>query len=357
MDRNETLRDEKYISYHLNGMFQTVKNTELFATNEPSNLECIKLPFKYTFGIFPIIGENRHVIFTGDNSNNSEIGIVNLDNCTYEKVVNNPCLNFRKMYGVITGSVRLNNKGEEEIVFADSGNPDRIINLDKIPYTYVIDELTSCKVKEYSNILDCENIKLDPPINIPCISVESSGSGSLPDGVYSVHVAYSFIKENYEKASDYMSSSLSIMINNDMGSSAISLNISNLDRDFPYYRVLLTGTVKGITTHKIIGTYPTSQNYVRISDWINEEYQDGIPSSELTVKKVIYENSQLITSNSETLFRIGVIKQGQINYQKQAFNIKGKYIVKQVPYKYYKEGQDIGYFRNEIYRFKIKQKQ
>ena len=29
MDRNETLRDGKYVSYHLNGMFQTVKNTEL----------------------------------------------------------------------------------------------------------------------------------------------------------------------------------------------------------------------------------------------------------------------------------------------------------------------------------------
>lgn len=354
MDRNETLRDGKYVSYHLNGMFQTVKNTELFATNEPSNVECIKLPFKYTFGTFPIIGENRHVIFTGDNENNSEIGIINLDNCSYEKIANNPCLNFRKSYGIITGSVRLNNKGEEEIVFADGGNPDRIINLDKIPYKYIIDELTSCKIKEYSNILDCENIKLDPPISIPCLSVETSGSGSLPDGVYSIHIAYSFIKENYEKATDYMVSSLNMMINNNMGSSALNVNISNLDRDFPYYRVLLTGTVKGITTHKIVGTYPTSQNQVLISDWINEEYQDGIPSTELTVKKVIYENSQLITSNSETLFRIGVKKQDQLNYQKQAFNIKGKYIVKQVPYKYYKEGQDIGYFRNEIYRFKIR---
>lgn len=76
-------------------MFQTVKNTEVFSTNEPSTLECISLPNKYYFGKVKLTGDER---FTGDNKNISEIGTIDLKNCIYEKVVFVNCLNFRKSH-------------------------------------------------------------------------------------------------------------------------------------------------------------------------------------------------------------------------------------------------------------------
>ncbi len=351
MDRNETASDNKSLSYHRNGMFQTVKNTELFATNEPANLECITLPYPNYYGSIKLTGAERFLVFTGDNVSNSEIGIIDLTTCTYQKVVNSSCLNFRRGHNPITGALRVNADGEEEVIFVDGYNSDKFLNLSKIPYKYTIDETTTCRVKEFNDELDCDGLLLNPNISIPCLSITKGSSGSLPDGVYFLSVAYTI---NDVKFTDYMSKSLPYQINNKAGFNSLSVQLSNLDRAFDKYQLLLTGVVEGITTHKIIGVFSTSQDYVNISDWENVEYQDGIPSTELTNDKVIYDNTGIISSNLDTLFRADIKKKKVLNYQQQAFNIIPKYIVKQVPLKYYKEGgDDIGYFRNEIYRFGI----
>lgn len=352
MNGNETLRDGKTVSYHRNAQFQSIKNTEFFSTNEPATFECIKLPNEFFYGSLKLTGLNRFLVFTGNDNNISEIGIADVENCEYKYVTQSKCLNFRKTFNPITGGLRLNEFGEEEVIFADGGNSDRILNISKVPYKYSIDDTSNCKVKEYTNQLDCEALKLNPNINTICIEVKKGSDGNLPDGVYSVHLAY-LIGEN--RFTDYMSSTLPVQINNRNGNSSISVSLSNIDDSFERYQLILTGVVNGITTHKLIGKYYTSQSYINITDWDNNEYQDGIPSSEIVTKKNVYDNSGIILSNSETLFRADISKGSTINYQKQAFNIKGNYIVRQYPLSYYKEqGDDIGYFRNEIYRFVIR---
>jgi hypothetical protein len=331
-------------------MFQSVKNTEIFATNEPSNLLCVTLPYKY-LGDVKLTGDDRYLVFSGD-EDNSEIGIANLENCTYQKIANNPCLNFSKNYNIIKGFLRVNEFGEEEIIFVDGYNKDRIINLSKIPYTYKIDEDSECLTKEYTNILDCEELLLNPKIEIPVLEIEKGNSGNLPDGVYSIAVAYLIDEVRF---TDYYSASIPIQINNQSGSNSLEITLSNLDRSFEKYQVLLTTTVKGVTTHKIVGKYFTSQTSVSISDYINDEYQEGIPSTELTNSRVIYENTGILGANSTYLLRGDVTRKPIINYQPQAFNIEVEYVVKQVPLSYYKtKGKDIGYFRDENYNFLIR---
>ena len=100
-DRNESFSDAKSLSHHRNGMFQTVKNTEMFAVNEPSTLECIKLPYTY-LGSIKLSGEQRYMVVSGDEVN-SEIGIADILNCKYTVVVNNTCLGFSKFNNPITG--------------------------------------------------------------------------------------------------------------------------------------------------------------------------------------------------------------------------------------------------------------
>lgn len=352
MDRNESMADGKSVSYHRNGMFQTVKNTEIFAVNEPANLECIKLPNTYYYGEVKLTGDNRHLVFTGDDNNISEFGIADIKNCTYISLASAPCLNFRKKYNPITGALRLNEFGEEEVIITDGNNPDRIINLSKLPYEFVVDEISKCKTKEYSNKLDCAGLKLNPNIQTACLELTPTSEGNLPDGVYFVHIAY-VIGEN--RFTDYMSSTLPVQINNKAGNSSFSVDITHLDQNFEKYQLILTGVVKGIPTHKYIGRFYTSQSNVRITDWVNEEYKEGIPSDEITNTKVIYDNAGIIQANSETLFRADLQKATPLNYQKQAYSIKGYYVVKQVPLDYYKKGgQDVGYFRNEVYRYVIR---
>lgn len=352
MDRNETLSDGKSVSYHRNGMFQTAKNTEVFATNEPANLECIKLPGTEYFGSVKLSGNNRHLVFTGDNKDFSEIGIADLSDCTYQKVTSSKCLGFRTHYNPITGSVRLNNDGQEEVFFVDGNNSDKVINLSKLPYKYFIDPISQCQTKEFTEELDCEALKLNPNLEVPCIEITKGNSGSLPDGVYFLHIAYIIGNERF---TDYMSSTLPVQINNKAGNSSMSVTFTNLDRDFAKYQVILTGVVEGITTHIKIGEYSTSQSTISITDWVNEEYSLPLPSSEIVVRKAVYDNSGIIVNNSETLFRADVKKDKPINYQIQAYDIKAEYIVKQVPLNYYKvNGEDISYFRNEIYRLVIR---
>ena len=344
-DRNESFADGKSISHHVNGMFQSVKNTEMFAVNEPSNLKCIQFPYKY-LGNVELIGEQKHLIFSGDEVN-SEIGIVDILNCIYTKLVNNKCLAFSQYNNPIKGFLRINELQEQEVIFVDGGNPDRIINLTKLPFKYKINEDATCKTKEYTNELDCDALLLNPKISLPSLSVEGSTNGNLPDGVYFVSVAYVI---NGLRFSDYYDQSLPVQINSKSSYTSLEVTLSNLDRSFDKYQLLLTGTVKGVTTHKIIGVFSTSQTSVFITDWVNDEYQEGIPSTELTSARTTYDSTGILSANSQYLFRSDVKQKAKLNYQPQAFNIKANYIVKQVPLKYYKEsGDDIGYFRDENY--------
>lgn len=347
-DLNDSLINEQILTHHRNGMFQTHKGDIIFASIEPATLRCIDLPYKYNGHIK--LKNERFLVFSTDGTD-SEIGIANTLNCTYTTVVNNPCLKFDIFYQ-ITGFVRINVDGEEEVIFVDGFNPDRIINLTNIPYKYTIDTSSNCEVKIFTTQLDCDEIRLNPKIKVPCLSVEKKNQGNLPNGMYSVAIAYQI---DGIKFSDYYSLTLPISINKDAGDSSLSVLISNLDRNFDYYQVLLVGTVNGVTTNKLVGVYPTSQESFIISDWINENYQDGIPPTELTVTKKIYDQTGLLAANSQYLMRADIKRKPSINYQPQAFNIKAKYVVYQAPISYYKEkGENIGYWRDENYRFVIR---
>lgn len=347
-DLNDSLVNEQILIHHRNGMFQTHNGDLIFASIEPATLKCIDLPYKYNGHIK--LKSEKYLVFSSNNTE-SEIGIANTSNCTYTKIVNSSCLQFNNYYP-ITGFVRINAEGEEEVIFVDGLNSDRIINLSNIPYKYTIDTSSDCEVKEFTNQLDCDQLKLNPSIKIPCLTIDKKNQGNLPNGMYSVAVAYLIDGQRF---TDYYSLTTPLSINKEAGDSSLSVILSNLDRNFEEYQLLLVGTVNGVTTNKIIGTYPTSQNSVVISDWINENYQDGIPPSELTTYKKIYDKTGLLAANSQYLMRADIKRKPKINYQKQAFKIKAEYVVFQAPLSYYKEdGKNIGYWRDENYNFVIR---
>lgn len=197
---NDTLVNEQILTHHRNGMFQTHNGDIVFASREPTTLECIKLPYKYIGSVK--LRDQKYLVFSGDETD-SEIGIADTKNCKYTKLVNDKCLNFSSFHQ-ITGFVRINVDNEEEVIFVDGYNPDRIINVSNIPFKYTINNDDVCEVKVFTDQLDCEEIKLNPKIKFPCIDLSKRNQGSLPDGMYSVAIAYLIDDQRF---TDYMSNS------------------------------------------------------------------------------------------------------------------------------------------------------
>ena len=345
-DINSSNVDSQMVTHARNAVLSTYKGDLLYYSNESSNFKCIDLPYKFN-GYISLKDDKRYVVFSSDNIN-SEIGLTNLEDCTYTKLVNNKCLNFNNDY-IITGKYKQNIDGEDIIIFNDNYNNTRILNIDKIPYEYIIDD-DQCKSKVYSNELDCNSLLLFPSISFPILEINKTHGGNLPDGVYSIAICYSI---DNNKFSDYYSLTTPLFINNNQGETSISLNISNLDRNFDTYQIVLIGTVNGVTIPKVIGEYYTSQNQLLITDWENSEYKT-ISNEELVIIKTNYKKAGIITSNSQYLILADLTRFPQINTQLYTNQIEAEYVVTQYPENYYKEdGKNIGYYRDENYNFHL----
>lgn len=322
------------------------EGSQPYYSNEPSNLSCVELPYKFN-GVINL-KDNRVLLFSSDNKNN-EIGIGNLLDCTYTKLINNKCLSFDNNY-IISGIIKQNNEGDEITVINDGKNPTRILNISKIPYIYAVDD-NECKTKIYTDELDCEALQIFPDIDFPCLDVTKSNSGNLPDGSYSVAIAYSINKNRF---SDVYSLTTPLFINNKQGENAISVTISNLDRNFNEYLLIVVGTVNGVTVPKIIGYYNTSQSTVNVTDWENVEYET-ISNDVLTTFKKNYQSAGIIASNSQYAILSDLTRFPDINVQKFTNQIKVQYVIKQYDELYYKDdGKDIGYYRDENYNFVLR---
>lgn len=106
-----------------NGLLGTIQN-------EPSNLECLKLPYKLNGLIH--LEQDRWAVFSTDDIN-SEIGIFSEESCSYRKVVNSTCLGFNSSH-MITGYAKKNYDQTTSVYFDNGLNPSRTLNLDNPPY-------------------------------------------------------------------------------------------------------------------------------------------------------------------------------------------------------------------------------
>lgn len=303
--------------------------------NEPSNDLCFTAPYDI-IGIVNLPNDELLVLST-DNAS-SEIGIANKKLCTYKTLLNNPCLNFNKDYPV-TGVAKKLFQKDTVVTITDKLNSIRRFELNKI-----------------SKITSCEEILLFKLIDQPCITLEKGQTGNIPNGAYSVAIAYSVDNQIF---SDWYSISNRIQLNSESGSNSIDVTIDGLDTEFDFFTLAVIGnyidpTTKGATKlAKIIGTYSTKVNKVSITDFVNSSYLN-FPLSDLILKKRTWEKAGIIVSNSDILMFADLVGRNEENYQLKAMNIDVEYVVTQVPADYYlNEGKDVGYYRDEKYELHI----
>ncbi len=338
--------------------------------NEQANKLCGGAPFTI-IGAIHLYGD-KWILFSTNNQQ-SEIGRWDDSECKYETVVNDyscfmcadefsddplpysPCLNFNTQH-LITGASKENFDCTWQVYWDDGINPSRTLNLDNIPWAQhlISDESDDCKIYEDTEplCLDCEKIRLAPLIETPCIEISKSPDGGmLRNGTYQVFIAYVI---NDQTVGDYYGiSNVQPLWEHEDTISGLDIKISNLDKGFKYFKLVICSNNQMEMQAKEIGIYSTEQEFISI-DYINQKLKT-VPIEVLPLRNPAYEKSDNMYVVNDYLIRQGPTEQFDFNYQPLANKIHVHWTSWQFPADYYKKGGSKPTFmRDEVYAFFIR---
>tara|TARA_Y100000592_G_scaffold20780_1_gene31909 strand:+ start:14889 stop:22772 length:7884 start_codon:yes stop_codon:yes gene_type:complete len=336
--------------------------------NEPGNKVCSSAPYTI-IGAIHLYGD-KWVLYSTNNEQ-SEIGKWDDSECKYEPIVNDytcfqcqnddgldstsftPCLNFDTQH-LITGAAKENFDCTWQVYWDDGKNPSRTLNIDKVPYIQnVISEIgAECTVYEDTACLDCEALRLAPLVDIPCIKLsKSDDGGQLRNGTYQAFIAYTI---NDQVVGDYYGmSNLQPLFDHEDLLSGLEIEISNLDKGFEYFKLVILSHNQGEIQAKEIGIYSTEQSTISI-DYINQALK-AVPINTLPLTTPAFEKSDKMYVVNDYLIRQGPTERYDFNYQPIANRIHTHWTVTQFDSDYYKKGGNKPTFmRDEVYSFFIR---
>ena len=326
---------------------------------EMANKLCVTLPYDL-IGAIPLDGA-QWAVFCTDNVN-SEIGIVDTDNCTYTKFSNTPCLNFNKA-SLITGAARRNFECGFNVYWSDGGrNPDRYINTnpdDLSGSIWVQNCVTTstCTTCTNTDQLDCDKIRIAPLMDIPCITLaKSNTAGTLLNGTYQIALAYAV---NGIKCTNYIVlSKPQSLFSHTNEAGALTLNVTGADNvHFKEMILTVVSFINGQLVARKLGVWDTDQTSVTISSIDQTLPYEDLSLIPLQVPAI--EKSDSIWSVNNLLLRNGIYERPSFNYQPLANLIQSEWVLMEKPEQYYQKagdelGMEIGYLRDEVYCFFIR---
>lgn len=316
--------------------------------NEPSNILCVTLPYTMIGCIH--LTDDQWVIFTTDDTD-SEIGIFDESACSYTKVVNSQCLNFKTSH-LITGAYRKRFDCERLIYWDDGLNPTRTMDIDNVPYIYTVKYKAGCEERTYTDQLDCQAIRMCPLLQHPCIKLKKGTvAGTLPNGSYQACIAYTI---NNIKVSDYIGlSEVQGIWSYENVSGSLEITIDSIDSDFDEFELVIVSNINQQTVAKSIGYYSTSQGTIYVDRW-DPEYIT-VPLAQVVLRSDSLEKSDAMYTVNNYLLRVGTYSKYKFNYQPLANKIRANWVAVQYPANYYSiGGNNTGYLRDEQYAFFIR---
>ncbi len=319
-------------------------------SNEPANFKTGVIP--YTVIGFIHKSADKWYVFSTDDVN-SEIGLYDDSTGEYNLIVNAPCLNFNRKY-LITGGSKENFDCTWQIYWDDGNNPSRTLNVDKIPWIKYITSPPNANCITYanSNVLNCEELRIAPLLDTPCVKLSiGQDGGLLRNGAYKAFIAY---LENDQKVTDYIGiSNIQTLFDHNQNSGSLIVNLSNLDKSFDFFELVILSNNQQNVVAKKIGSYSTQQTTVYI-DYIDQSLET-VSLKNLFLRTPAYEKSDKMFVVNDYLIRQGPTEQFDFNYQPLANQIKTEWVVVEYPQDYYiKGGNNVGYLRDEVYSFFIR---
>lgn len=319
--------------------------------NEPANKLCIQAPY-VIIGFIYLYEDNWLVYSTNDVD--SEIGLFKETICSYQKLVNDRCLNFNRL-NLVTGIAKENFDCTWSAYWADGHrNPDRTLNINNIPWVETCSlDGNGCKVcvPVQPLQLDCDKIRLAKPTSYPCVRVvKSNAGGSLLNGSYLATIAYSI---NGQKVTDYFGiSNAQAIFSHENAGGSIDILVSDLDQDYDEFELVVISVVNQQTVAKKAGIYSTRQT--KVSFDIIDNSLVSVPLEFIPLRNPIIESSENISELSNSLLRIKPRNKFDFNYQPLANQIVTKWVSVEFPAEYYKNGgNNMSAMRDENYALNI----
>lgn len=319
LDTHYSLFGDKNIFYLLNGDVQGHEsgNNGLFVQNQLSNSLCVNFPDDYILrGTIQLNNDESVLFFQTEDS--SQIGVLDTLNCSYDIVVDDPCLNFtNQIRGVYKYT---NDTNVRRIYFIDGVNPNRYLDLDNRTGSYVFPLIyegslcDSCDI-DYGTTLDCDALRMNKLLDIPCITISQNSNGQLLSGVYQIGIAYG---SNNLVLSDYYFSQ-PIKAFSEVSNIGFNVTISCEEKTLDQISVILVSqTRENSLVIYNIGFFPVSSTRLTINNVTNSLIID---TTSALLKRTLYEHSQFIATNGESLLlgKHDLIE--PLFYQPQANNI------------------------------------
>ena len=350
--------------------------------NEPSTINCINITYTGCGTSIPKIIGTIHIIadtwaIFSTNGTCSEIGIFKESVCSYETVVNDPCLNFSANY-LIKGVSRPAVTCTYNLYWDDGFNPSRTMAViidpvadnaytsDKTPIPWqqickdengkVISNLTNiipkgCIDCQNQPALNCDKIRLATFIEAPCVEVQNGfGSGTLLNGSYMAAVAYSI---DGIKISDWYISNIQPLFNHNNAACSLDVLFDNMDQNFEEVQVAIIYVVNQQTVAKLAGTYSTRQQRLSF-DTISDSWET-VPIEQIPISTPIVDKTDAMYNTGGYLIRTGIESKFNFNYQPLANQIVTKWQSVAYPDDYYRKGGNkTNYLRDEVYSFFIR---
>jgi hypothetical protein len=318
--------------------------------NEPANLPCADVPYTIIGAIHTYA--DQWVIYS-TNDTDSEIGLFDDSKCEYKTLVNDRCLQFQREH-LIVGAAKENFDCSWQVYWDDGNNPSRTLNLDNIPYVQV--EVSTpgadCVIYEDTPTLDCEKLRLAPLLDTPCIDLsKATDGGQLRNGTYQAFIAYTV---NEQRITDYIGiSNLQSLFDHENTAGSLDLAISNLDKEFDFFELVILSNNQNNYVAKRIGLYSTETTNISI-DFIDPALP-SIALELLPLRNPAYEKSDSMYVVNDYLIRQGPTEQFDFNYQPRANQIKTEWVVAEYESTYYyKGGNKTNFMRDEQYAFFIR---
>jgi hypothetical protein len=365
MDNTPSQIQKGQLSYALNASVENFDSNSINYQNELGNEFCLKFPEGYVLiGEHFIIEKNKHIFFiTNPSSGDSQIGYVDNNDCVYGVLVNAPCLNFNINYPIHKIVHRITNCSTE-IYWTDGFNPRRYLDIDNIPK--ILRSGTPLCSPEYTDDVDCNQLKLQPNFNIPTVNViDVVSGGNLISGTYQFAIQYSDPSGN--PFTSYYSISnptpiadefvTTVNFNYPVGKSIV-VKIDNLDTSgqFEYFNLAVIKTINAISTPQLVGTY-SIDNYSKQITYTGQSIID-LAIEDIFEKLPYYEIAQDLTAVQDVLVWNQLTSIDRINYQEIANKITLQWETWRIPptenYADEINATNLrGYLRDEVYAFEI----
>jgi len=323
--------------------------------NEPSNEFCSAAPYTIIEAIH--MEGTKWWIFSGNDGTGSEIGEFDESDCSYIRIVNDPCLGFRTTHP-ISGSSRPTWDCSHRVYWQDNLNPDRTLDRNDVPWIQDCtdsngEEPGGCVTCVDTDDLDCDKLRLEVFMTPPCPRIERGpAGGSIFNGSYYVHVAYAV---NSQRVTDYFpQSNIAHIFENDEANASLDITVDNLDTEnFDQYQLVIVQQIANKLSVKVLGLYSTNQSNVTVD--IIDPQLEGISANDLVVSNPIADRSEGIFSVGKYLMRTGITGKFDFNYQPLANQITTKWQCVEYPKDYYKKGgSNVGHMRDEVYAYYIR---